>query len=103
MVVFEVAPGHFGQDQATGECYVQRQPESEAEVDRMVEAVWSAEASCIRYAGSDADVIGKLAAKGELLQCDQLPWRPPITSPGRPAPDAPATRIIKWFKRRRDA
>lgn len=102
MVVFEVAPGHFGQDEETGECFVQRQPITETEVDRMVEAVWSADASCVRYAGSNTEVIQKLVAMGEQAQCDQLSGNANAPASYHQADSAPAGQLIKWFKSKRD-
>jgi ferredoxin len=103
MVVFEVAPDLFGQDHETGECFVQRQPTTETEVDRMLEAVRSAEARCVRYAGSNAEVIQKLVARGEQRQCDQLSGDANAPVSYHQAESAPAGRFIKWFKNKRDA
>ena len=76
---FTEAPGHFQYDDS-GHCYVCKQPITSAEVRNMISAVSVSEVSCIRYAGSDAEVLSKLIALNEREQCDAL-----ATEPNEPA------------------
>jgi hypothetical protein len=73
------APGHFAYDDS-GHCYVCKQPREDDEVGRMVSAVHVADMDCIRYAGTDASILGKLDAVGACNQCDALPSRPRATA-----------------------
>ena len=71
------APDLFGPDGPWGEhtdhCFVRRQPETRAEVGRMLETIRCAELRCIRYRGSDSAIIAALRASGELEQWDREP------------------------------
>jgi hypothetical protein len=50
----------------TGEeqCRLKRQPNSTIELGKTIEAMWSAEADCIRYSGSNKDVLKRLGEAG---------------------------------------
>ena len=61
-----IAPDLFGW--RGNVCHVKRQPETEPELDRMIEAISCSEADCIRYAGSDPAVLRRL---GEAALADQ--------------------------------
>jgi hypothetical protein len=66
------APDHFtfGED---GQCYVRRQPCTQQETGRMLQAMWGAELDCIRYRGHDSDVFQRLGAIGKPHLCDFPP------------------------------
>lgn len=66
------APDHFTFDDAN-HCYVKKQPCTEAETDRMLEAMYVAELSCIRYRGRDPAIFARLGAMGEPDLCDFPP------------------------------
>ena len=51
-------------------CHVKRQPETPAELDRMVNAIRCAEFKCIRYRGADRLVELRLIGAGEGEICD---------------------------------
>ncbi len=67
-VPFAVAPDHFAWaeagDPSPDQCYVRRQPETAAEVGRMIEVLRQQELGCIRYRGSDAAVLETLGRLG---------------------------------------
>ena len=71
-VPFVEAPGLFAYD-GKNHCYVKRQPETKAELNRMLGAVWAAELQCIRYRGEDPDVRRRLGELGEPHLCDVAP------------------------------
>lgn len=58
-VPHDIAPDLFGWSDAA--CYVARQPTNERETSQMIEALWSSEASCIRYAGRRDDILRRIA------------------------------------------
>jgi hypothetical protein len=60
-----------------GHCYVSRQPESESELESVLEVVVSQELGCVRYAGSSIRILQRLADAQEAAQCDN-PLRIPI-------------------------
>jgi hypothetical protein len=68
-----VAPDLFGWTDDESHCFVRRQPASPEEVDSAVHALWSAEASCIRYRGTDRALLNRIAEMGEADQCDLHP------------------------------
>jgi hypothetical protein len=65
------APELFGE--ANDSCFVKRQPETTAEVDRMLRAMITSEVGCIRYAGVNDSVIRRLAQSGESALADVAP------------------------------
>jgi 4Fe-4S single cluster domain of Ferredoxin I len=93
-VIFDIAPGHFEFDPGSGECFVARQPSTDEETTRMVDAVHSAELRCVRYRGQEPSTLQALVAMGERNQCDALE---PITEP-RPAVRASILRWLPWKK-----
>ena len=74
-IPWELAPELFGRD-PQDVCFVARQPGSAAETDRMLEVLLSQELECIRYEGSDPEVVTRLAARGRAQLCDdpRRPW-----------------------------
>jgi hypothetical protein len=71
-VPFTEAKGHFAWDDEVGHCYVCKQPSTDKEVKKMINAVNVSEVSCIRYAGDDPKVLKRLRALGESDQCDVI-------------------------------
>lgn len=63
------APELFGLD-ADENCFVKRQPAGEGELDQMVLATWMAELSCIRYQGTEPDILRRLAELEREGLCD---------------------------------
>lgn len=68
-VPLDIAPELFAwaHSRETGEvnhCYVKQQPRAPNEVEKMVEAAWTAEAACIRFGGRDQRVIRQLCERG---------------------------------------
>jgi hypothetical protein len=61
-----IAPDLFGWHGNV--CHVKRQPETNLELDQMIEAISCSEVDCIRYAGSDPAVLRRL---GEAALADQ--------------------------------
>jgi hypothetical protein len=59
------------------QCYVSRQPETESELEGMLEVIRNAELACIRYAGSDVRILQRLADAEASGECDN-PLRIPI-------------------------
>lgn len=74
-VPHDIAPDLFGWTEDESHCFVRRQPASPDEVDDAIRALWSAEASCIRYRGSDPALLKRIAEFGEADQCDVYPGR----------------------------
>lgn len=66
-----VAPGLFSYA-GSGHCYVSKQPSDARETGQMIEAFQVQDLGCIRYRGTDRDIMTKLMALGEGKQCDQL-------------------------------
>jgi hypothetical protein len=66
------APDLFSYD-AEQHCFVKRQPGSADEIARMLAAVRGAELDCIRYRGSDPDIIERFAELGVPGLCDRGP------------------------------
>ncbi len=62
------APEFFEMDD--DQCYIVRQPASEAETIRLVDAVGTQEVGCIRYAGDDRKVMERMRDKGDIDCCD---------------------------------
>lgn len=75
-VPFIEAPKLFGRcEDLEGyvHCYVKRQPQTPAELDRMVSTIRRAEFQCIRYRGADRLLLLRLVETGEAAICDDLP------------------------------
>ncbi|MDA7859045.1 ferredoxin [Mariniblastus sp.] len=66
------APANFAFD-ADDHCYVCRQPQSDAETTSLVSAAWMAEFQCIRYRGSDGDLLRRMAELDLRHLCDIQP------------------------------
>ncbi len=62
-VPFVETPDLFSYDDQN-HCYVTSQPKTESELSRMIRTVLSAELECIRYSGTDPDVLRRLAESG---------------------------------------
>jgi hypothetical protein len=54
-------------------CYVKKQPCTDAEINRMLQAIWGSEMGCIRYRGNDPAMFERFGAMGELELCDFAP------------------------------
>jgi len=67
-----LAPDMFKYNDAKDHCYVYKQPETEDQLRRMVEAVECAELACIRCRGQDKQLLRLLKKKGLAGQCDAL-------------------------------
>jgi hypothetical protein len=82
LVPFEKAPEHLFYNEEAMHCYVCRQPDTELEQERMVQAIHAADLGCIRYAGNEPYVLNRLT---EIRQPDQsdvnsqkiYPWEKP--------------------------
>ena len=66
------APEMFAYDSAT-HCYVRRQPVSDDEVERALQVIRGQELGCVRYRGTDAVILRRLAEAGESASCDFPP------------------------------
>jgi hypothetical protein len=64
-----IAPDLFS-EVVEDHCYVRRQPETDAETDSMLRVIATQELGCIRYGGSDAEILRRLVEGGEGDQCD---------------------------------
>lgn len=53
------APDLFGESREG--CYVKKQPSSADEIDRMISAMAVQELGCIRYKGTDPDILARLS------------------------------------------
>lgn len=69
-----MAPDHFAYD-AGRNCFVKRQPESPDELEKMLRVIRRQELGCIRYRGTDKQVLRRLAEAGESRHCDAAPPR----------------------------
>jgi len=67
-----VAPEHFAWD-GQSQCYVQRQPRTDGEVGRVLSAMRYAELQCIRYRGTDLEMMRRIAELDEPGLCDAAP------------------------------
>jgi hypothetical protein len=65
------APQLFGSHDA--HCFVRRQPETPNEADQMMDTMLWSEVDCIRYRGTDRDVIQRLGENGLMPQVDFAP------------------------------
>ncbi len=75
LVPFSEAPELFGehQDARGSHCFVKQQPETPAEMAKMLNAIRCAELMCIRYRGKDRGIQLDLIEFKEGLVCDNLP------------------------------
>ena len=64
-----IAPELFEFD-SSHHCYVKRQPASPVELEKAVQVLWQQELGCIRYRGTDAGILRRLAEAGESELCD---------------------------------
>jgi hypothetical protein len=67
-----IAPELFDFD-ATDHCYVKRQPNSAAEMEKALQVLRAQELDCLRYRGNDEAILRRLAEAGEAHQCDHPP------------------------------
>jgi hypothetical protein len=65
-----IAPELFEFD-SSDHCYVKRQPASDVELEKAVRVLRAQELDCVRYRGSDAGILRRLAEAGEGDHCDQ--------------------------------
>ena len=65
-----IAPELFEFD-SSDHCYVNRQPASDVELEKAVRVLRAQELDCVRYRGSDAGILRRLAEAGEADHCDQ--------------------------------
>lgn len=54
-------------------CRVTNQPETEDELDEMIEAAWGSCISAIRYSGTDERTLSRFRERGMPELCDALP------------------------------
>jgi hypothetical protein len=74
-----IAPGLFGGFDGTGreflegvsQCWVKKQPQSNEELDAMIETIRSQELTCIRYGGADPVILARLRNAGEDQSIDE--------------------------------
>jgi hypothetical protein len=67
-----LAPDLFEFD-STDHCYVRRQPNSNAEMEKALRVLRGQELGCVRYRGTDGAILRRLAEAGEAQQCDHPP------------------------------
>lgn len=73
-VPMQEAPNHFAYD-GDNHCYVCRQPQTASDTTVMIGTAWMAELHCIRYRGTDPDVLRRLAELDLREICDIQPPR----------------------------
>lgn len=66
------APSMFVYD-SEYHCFVHCQPRTEDEISDMIRVAWMAELECIRYRGSDPDILRRLAELDLRQVCDSRP------------------------------
>jgi hypothetical protein len=71
-VPLDVAPDIFAYDQDR-HCFVRRQPASADETFRVVRVLREQDLGCIRYGGTDAVLLQRIAETGEGANCDSAP------------------------------
>lgn len=54
-------------------CYVKREPETQAELEQMIDVIQCAEFDCVRYRGTDRSFQLKIVENGNGIVCDNLP------------------------------
>lgn len=67
-----IAPDLFEFD-STDHCYVKRQPNSNAEIEKALHVIRAQELDCVRYRGTDGVILRRLAEAGEAHHCDHPP------------------------------
>lgn len=60
-------------DEPFRECYFRRQPRTQEEIDRAIDAICVSEVGAFRYGGTDPAIIAKLRERGLAHQCDHTP------------------------------
>jgi hypothetical protein len=65
------APDLMGFDESNTHCFVAKQPSNEDEIYQAIKATWAAEVECIRYGGSDTEILRRLAEAGLSDSCDE--------------------------------
>lgn len=65
-----IAPDLFETSEGVEQCYVKKQPSSQAELHRMMNVFATQDLGCIRYKGRDADMLKELVRIGEGERCD---------------------------------
>lgn len=68
----QMAKDNFAYDD-DNHCYVCRQPANELETTNLLATAWMAELECIRYRGTDSDVLRRLAELDMRHVCDIPP------------------------------
>ena len=63
------APDLFSYDESL-HCFVSKQPANQDELFRMIEIVMSADLECIRYSGTNPQMLKRLAEAGVSYSCD---------------------------------
>ena len=87
-----MAPDHFAYD-AGRNCLVKRQPESPDELEKMLRVIRGQELGCIRYRGTDKQVLRRLAEAGEDGHaCAGRRWRLDASGVLRRAPERERAR-----------
>jgi hypothetical protein len=66
------APSLFEESQDS-HCFVRRQPDSEAELYRMLQVLATQELGCVRYRGRDDAMLRRIAEAGGAKLCDVTP------------------------------
>ena len=64
-----IAPTLFEFD-SSDQCYVKQQPASDSELENAVRVLRAQELECVRYRGTDARILRRLAEAGEAEHCD---------------------------------
>ena len=64
-----IAPELFEFD-SNDHCYVTRQPDSDSEMEKALRVIRAQELECVRYQGTDAEILRRLAEAGEAEHCD---------------------------------
>ena len=87
-----IAPDLFAYgDEPSFGCFVKRQPESEAELARMVDVFANQELDCIRYRGDDSGIIERL----DGFACDAV--ESPVEH-AEPLPDVQIRAPRRWWQ-----
>ncbi|MFN3650537.1 MAG: ferredoxin [Armatimonadota bacterium] len=73
MVPHLIAPDLMGFDEESSHCFVRQQPSSPEAVTRAIFAVRISEVGCLRYGGTDPDILRRFAELGEAGACDHAP------------------------------
>jgi ferredoxin len=70
----QIAPEIFAwhNEGDSGHCYVQRQPQTSEEFDKVIEVMQHADLDCIYYGGSDRAELDRLSLADLAAQCDAL-------------------------------